>query len=87
MLQPPIRRVPPPALPVGEGAAAPGPSFFDGLTREEVGRVLAAAERRRFPAGTVVLARGEAARELLVVRAGAADIVAADRDGGEHRIA
>src|SRR5215813_13450572 len=40
------------------------PSFFDGLTEEELARVLGRLEHRRFAAGTVLLAAGETLREM-----------------------
>ncbi len=61
-------------------------SFFDGLSTEDVERALGPLERRRFPAGSVVIAEGDLHRELYVVEAGAAEVLVSDRHGVPHRV-
>jgi NTE family protein len=61
-------------------------SIFDGISREELRRVLRRAERRSFPPGSVVLAEGDNLYETYVVRSGAADVYVTDVGGDEHRI-
>jgi NTE family protein len=61
-------------------------SIFDGIPREDLRRVLRRAERRSFPAGSVVLAEGDSPYETYVVKSGAADVYVADAAGEEHRI-
>jgi NTE family protein len=63
-----------------------GPSVFDGLSSEDVAAVAARLERRRFPAGSVVIAEGDRRRELYVFESGVADVFVADRDGIERRV-
>jgi NTE family protein len=62
------------------------PSFFDGIPAEELETVLAGLERRRFPAGAVVIAEGDHANELYITQSGWADVVVSDRHGGEHTV-
>jgi len=61
-------------------------SFFDGLEADQLSEVLDQLEERRFPAGAVVLAEGDAPRELYIVRSGFADIYLSDRSDGERLI-
>jgi NTE family protein len=61
-------------------------SFFDGLSTDEVEHALGPLERRRFPAGSVVIAEGDLHRELYVVEAGAAEVLVSDRQGAQHRV-
>jgi len=61
-------------------------SFFDGLEADQLSEVLDQLEERRFPAGAVVLAEGDAPRELYIVRSGFADIYLSDRSDGERHI-
>src|SRR4051794_31159818 len=63
------------------GPAAP--SFFQGLTEEDLAWVLERLEHRQFAAGTTVLREGDSPREVYVIEAGAADIFVADRLGGD----
>jgi NTE family protein len=66
---------------------ATGPaSFFDGLSTEEIQRALGTLQRRRFPAGSVVIAEGDLNRQLYVAEAGAAEVFVSDRLGVEHRV-
>ncbi|MFN8534513.1 MAG: patatin-like phospholipase family protein [Dehalococcoidia bacterium] len=62
------------------------PTFFAGLSDEDLQRVLAPLERRQFPVNATVLVEGDCPREMYVVAAGAADVLIADRHGGEHRV-
>jgi NTE family protein len=61
-------------------------SFFDGLSTDEVERTMGTLERRRFPAGSVVIAEGDLHRELYIVEAGAAEVLVSDRQGVQHRV-
>jgi NTE family protein len=61
-------------------------SFFQGLTQEDLARVLGQPEQRLYPAGSTVLVEGEVSHDMYVIQAGAADIVIRDRRGGEHRL-
>jgi NTE family protein len=61
-------------------------SFFDGLSTDDVERAVGPLERRRFPAGSVVIAEGDLHRELYVVEAGAAEVLVSDRQGVQHRV-
>src|SRR6266498_4688819 len=54
-------------------------SLFDGLTDDEMAAALDPAERRTFPAGSVVLAEGESSREMYIVQSGAAEIFVSGR--------
>jgi NTE family protein len=62
------------------------PSFFDGVAREELADLLARLERRRYPAGAVVVAEGDRLNEIYVAQSGRADVFVADRDGVEHQV-
>jgi NTE family protein len=59
---------------------------FDGVPPEEIERSLNELPRRRFPAGSTVIAQGDTADELYVVEAGVADVFVADSGGSEHRV-
>jgi NTE family protein len=61
-------------------------SIFDGVPSEELEAVLRGLERRRFPAGAVVLAEGDSPGEAYIVESGAADVFVADHEGTQHRI-
>lgn len=61
-------------------------SLFEGWTDEEIGEALGGLPRRRFPAGSVLIARGEAQRQTFYVESGAADVVVTDRRGQEQRL-
>ena len=60
-------------------------SIFDGLSEEQLSRIKSNLPRRRFAAGSTVVAEGDSLRELYVVESGAADVFISDRLG-EHRI-
>ncbi len=62
------------------------PSFFDGLSADALESVLGRLEGRQFPAGSTVLAEGDAPREIYVIQGGAADVFITDRYNREHRI-
>jgi CRP-like cAMP-binding protein len=59
---------------------------FDGVPPEEIEGTLDVLHRRRFPAGSTVIAQGDTADELYVVEAGVADVFVAGRGGMEHRV-
>jgi NTE family protein len=62
-------------------------SLFEGLPADQVANSLAGFERRRFGAGSTVLAQGDSFGELYLIESGAADVFVADRDGAEHHVA
>lgn len=62
------------------------PSFFQGLTENEISSVLKRLEHREFPAGSTVLAEGDSPREIYIIESGTADIFVADRKGHQHRV-
>ena len=64
----------------------PTPSFFDGLPPEELEGILGSLERRRFPAGAVVIAEGETLRNVFIAESGRAEVFVSDRRGEEHRV-
>jgi NTE family protein len=59
-------------------------SFFEGVPPDAVEAALATLERRRFPAGAVVVAEGEFREEMYVLCEGTADVILVDRRGVEH---
>lgn len=63
-----------------------GASFFDGISADGLEHILQGLERRRYPAGAVVIAEGETCREMYVTQSGAADVFVADRSGVEHLV-
>jgi NTE family protein len=62
------------------------PFFFDGIRTEELEAVLQRLERRRYPAGAVVIAEGETNRELYIAQSGEAEVFVSDRSGVEHLV-
>jgi NTE family protein len=62
------------------------PFFFDGIPADELEAVLQRLERRRYPAGAVVIAEGETCHELYITQSGAAEVFVADRAGVEHLV-
>ena len=61
------------------------PSFFDGVSEEDLELILRGLERRHFPAGSTILAEGDTMTEIYVVQSGSAELVVTDREGMEHR--
>src|ERR1700692_1955628 len=61
-------------------------SLFAGVPPAELAGALGRLERRRVAAGSGVVAEGARPRELYVVRSGTAEVVVADRHGGEVRV-
>jgi CRP-like cAMP-binding protein len=59
-------------------------SFFEGVPLDAAEAALATLDRRRFPAGTVIVAEGDYLEEMYVLREGTADVVLVDRKGAEH---
>jgi predicted acylesterase/phospholipase RssA/CRP-like cAMP-binding protein len=57
------------------------PSFFFGLAEADVESAIAGLERRRLPAGTVVVAEGDIPGEMYVLRSGSADVQVEDQAG------
>jgi NTE family protein len=62
------------------------PAFFDGIETEELKSLLGALPRRSFPAGSVLIAEGDAPREMYIAESGRADVLVADRHGQEHQV-
>ncbi len=62
------------------------PQFFEGLSDAELADVLELLANRRFPAESVVIAEGDALREMYVIRDGTADVFVSDRQGVEHLV-
>jgi CRP/FNR family transcriptional regulator, cyclic AMP receptor protein len=52
--------------------------FLSGLSPAEWDRLVAVMERRRFAAGDVVMARGEADRSLYLIASGSVDVLMSD---------
>ena len=72
---------------ISSGTRPPaGRSVFDGVPPEQIELALDELPRRRYPAGSTVIAEGDTADELYVVEAGVADVFVADSDGAEHRV-
>ena len=59
-------------------------SFFEGVPPDAAEAALATLDRRRFAAGTVIVAEGDYLEEMYVLREGTADVVLVDRKGAEH---
>lgn len=66
--------------------AGSSPSFFEGLSPEEVAQALDRLKPRRFESGTTVIAEGDTLHELYIVQSGTADILVTDRSGSEHLV-
>ena len=60
--------------------------MFDGVPQEQIDLALDGLPRRRFPAGSTVIAQGDTAAELYVVEEGVADVFVAGTGGSEHRV-
>jgi NTE family protein len=67
--------------------AVRGTSFFDGLSDADRAELFDQLQRRRFPAGAVVLAEGDSPGAIFVLIGGSADVFVSDRDGVEHHVA
>jgi NTE family protein len=61
-------------------------SLFAGVPPAELAGALGRLERRRFPAGSIVVAEGDRPGELYIVRSGTAEVIVADRHGGAVRV-
>jgi NTE family protein len=62
------------------------PSFFDGLPADELTALLGELERRRYPAGAVVIAEGDRPKEIAIIEEGRAEVWVSNREGVEHRV-
>lgn len=62
------------------------PSFFSGLTEDELGRVLRGLSRRRVAEGAVVLGEGESPTEMLVILSGIVAVLVRDDHGEDSRV-
>jgi NTE family protein len=59
-------------------------SFFEGLTPDDLAPILGRLERRRYPAGSIMLVEGESVVEMYIVQDGLVEVLIADRHGAEH---
>jgi CRP-like cAMP-binding protein len=66
--------------------APTGASLLDGLAPRERADIVAPLERRRFPAGAVVIAPGDVLRVTYLVESGSADVIVRDAGGREQRL-
>src|SRR5215213_1180336 len=73
-------------MPGSHAGSAAAPTFFDGLPPDELELVLGELDRRRYPAGSDLIAEGDKPNEILIVQAGHAEVFVADRGGLEHRV-
>ncbi len=62
------------------------PSFFDGLTGEQVSSLLSRLPRRHYANGATVLLQGDSPRSVFVVLSGRADVTVADAGGHEETV-
>src|SRR6266508_367966 len=62
----------------------PPTSFFEGLPPEDLARILGRLERRRYPAGSIMLVEGESVVEMYIVQEGLAEVMLSDHHGSEH---
>ena len=62
------------------------PSFFDGLSDDDVAWILGPLERREFEAGQTILAEGDAPGEIYILQSGEADVLMEDDRGEQHRL-
>ena len=62
------------------------PSFFSGLTEDELGRVLRGLSRRRVAEGAVVLEEGKSPTEMLVILSGIVAVLVRDDHGEDSRV-
>jgi NTE family protein len=61
-------------------------SFFEGLSEEEVAAAVGRLPALRFPAGSLLIARGDTLADIYVIQSGTADIFFPNRDGAEECI-
>ncbi len=64
----------------------PNGSFLDGLTTEELEQLDSSLEKRRFPAGSIILAEGDAPSEMYIIVSGHVTVSIVDLAGVEHQI-
>jgi len=62
------------------------PAVLEGIPAEALAELLAVLERRRYAAGAVVIAEGDAPKEIYIVVEGRADVFVVDRNGEEHAV-
>jgi len=65
---------------------AESPTIFDGVPAAELETLLRGLERRRYPAGAVVIAEGDKPNRIEIVEQGLAEVFVTDRKGVEHRV-
>src|SRR5579864_8152671 len=61
-------------------------SFLEGLAPVDLANIQDGLERRHFPAGSTVIAEGDALHEIYIIQSGAVEVVIADQRGGEHLV-
>ncbi|HEY4346682.1 MAG TPA: patatin-like phospholipase family protein [Gaiellaceae bacterium] len=61
-----------------------GPPIFEGIPPDELDQILERLERRRFEAGSVMIAAGDRSHRLFLIEHGLADVFVCDRHGVEH---
>jgi NTE family protein len=69
-----------------DGGPAPVPELFAGLPEDVLDTVLRSLERRRYPAGEVVIAEGDKPNRITIIEEGTAEIFVTDRRGLAHRV-
>src|SRR6476646_4941262 len=69
---------------VSATTAGVGPSFFDGLTEEDVEWILGHLEQGEFLAGETILAEGDSPGEIFIIQSGEADVFMEDDRGEQH---
>ena len=62
------------------------PSFFQGLSEDEVGRMVGLLARHRFAAGEPVLAEGDRPRQMYVITSGICGVFVRDPEGVESQL-
>jgi NTE family protein len=69
-----------------DGSRWAASALFAGLPEDVLAPVLQSLERRRYPAGEVVIAEGDRPGAVTIIEQGTADVFVADRRGAKHRV-
>jgi NTE family protein len=67
-------------------AVAAEPTFFQGLSEDDLERLLGSLTRRHFPVGARVLTEGDRPTEMYVITSGVCGVFVRDRTGGDTQI-